>query len=137
MAGIKHVGEGAKTYYLHKAVEAGFDDTAFVDRHGRLSEATIWNLAFWNGQSVIRPRAEILTRTMMGLVQRQLARMGVPQQHEEVRLGDLKDISGAAIMNSWTPGVRVTSIGQIAISESKPFMNLLMQAYDAEPWLIV
>lgn len=43
---VKHVGEVAKTYRLRQAVEQGCDDAAFVDRRGRLSEATIWNLAF-------------------------------------------------------------------------------------------
>ena len=49
---VKHVGEVAKTYLLREAASQGHDDAAFVDRHGRLSEATIWNLAFWDGESV-------------------------------------------------------------------------------------
>ncbi len=47
LPGVKHVGEVAKTYFLREAVGQGFDDAAFVDRRGRLVEATIWNLAFW------------------------------------------------------------------------------------------
>ncbi|MDQ1818104.1 aminotransferase class IV family protein [Massilia sp. CCM 9210] len=137
LAAIKHVGEWAKTYYLHRAIEQGFDDAAFVDRHERLGEATIWNLVFWDGDSVVWPRADILTGTMMGMVQRQLTRLGVPQQHREIRLGDLAGISGAAIMNSWTPGVAVTAIGQNKILEATWLMNLLRQAYDAEPALAV
>ncbi|WP_462378803.1 aminotransferase class IV [Pseudomonas sp. Marseille-QA0892] len=43
---VKHVGEGAKTYHLHRFVEQGFDDAVFTDRKGRLSEGTIWNLVF-------------------------------------------------------------------------------------------
>lgn len=137
MAWIKHVGEGAKTYYLHRAKEQGFDDAAFVDRHGRLSEATIWNLVFWNGDSVMWPRADILPGTMMGIVQRQLARMGVPQQHTEIRLEDLAGMSGAAIMNSWTPDIAVTAVGRSALPKADTFMALLRQAYEAEPALPV
>lgn len=135
MAAIKHVGEGAKTYYLHRAIEQGFDDAAFVDRHGRLSEGTIWNLAFWDGDAVVWPHAEVLAGTMMGMVQRQLTRMGIPQQHREIRLVDLTGFSGAVIMNSWTPGVAVTAIGPSKIEEAKQFLSLLRQAYDAEPAL--
>lgn len=137
MAQIKHVGEGAKTYYLHRAVEQGFDDAAFIDRQGRLSEATIWNLVFWDGQSVIWPRAEILTGTMMGIVQRQLRRLGVPQRHEEIKVGDVAGLSGAAIMNSWTPGVTISAIGSSIFSEAKQFMDVLHEAYQAEPAMVV
>lgn len=130
---IKHVGEGAKTYYLHRAVDAGFDDAAFVDGQGRLGEATIWNLAFWDGRSVVWPRADILTGTMMGIVQRQLERLGVPQQYRDISLSDLTGFEGAAVMNSWTPGVLVTAIGQTAIPASGPFLDLLGTAHRMEP----
>lgn len=137
MPGIKHVGEGAKTYYLHQAIRQGFDDAAFMDRHGRLSEATIWNLAFWDGESVVWPRADILAGTMMGMVQRQLTRMGVPQQQRDIRPADLVGMSGAAIMNSWTPGLSLTGIGSSPIPEAQEFTRLLRQAFDAEPALPV
>ncbi|MGO4756267.1 aminotransferase class IV family protein, partial [Streptomyces sp. 2MCAF27] len=69
---VKHVGEVAKTYFLRQAVAQGFDDAAFVDRRGRLSEATIWNLAFWDGDSVVWPQAEVLGGMTMSIVRRQL-----------------------------------------------------------------
>ena len=65
------MGEVAKTYLLREAASQGHDDAAFVDRRGRLSEATIWNLAFWDGESWW-PRAAMLGGTMMGIVRRQL-----------------------------------------------------------------
>lgn len=130
---IKHVGESGKTYYLHQAIRQGFDDAAFVDRQGRLSEATIWNLVFWDGETVIWPKAALLTGTMMGIVQRQLDHFGIPQRHEEISLERLESLSGAAVMNSWTPGIAVTSIGSTTIAESDSFMKLLRRAYDTEP----
>lgn len=130
---IKHVGEGAKTYHLHRAIEQGFDDAAFTDRSGRLSEGTIWNLAFWDGSAVVWPKAEILKGTMMGIIQRQLTRAGVPQRYDGIRPESLDGFSGAAVMNSWTPGVPVTAIGSTQIRESKRFMELLHRAYQAEP----
>lgn len=130
---IKHVGEGAKTYYLRKAVAQGFDDAAFVDRHGRLSEATIWNLAFWDGRSVVWPRARMLAGTMMGMIQRQLGRLGIAQRHEDVCLADVARFEGAVVMNSWTPGVVVTAFGSCSIPEAPAFMDVLHQAFEAEP----
>lgn len=133
LAAIKHVGEVGKTYYLHQAIRQGFDDAAFVNERGCLSEATIWNLVFWDGDAVIWPRAEMLKGTMMGIVQRQLERLAVPQRHEFITLERLKELSGAAVMNSWTPGIPVTAIASHTIGEARPLIELLHKAHEAEP----
>ncbi|RJL24196.1 aminotransferase class IV family protein [Bailinhaonella thermotolerans] len=130
---VKHVGEVGKTYYLREAVARGFDDAAFVDRRGRFSEASIWNLAFWDGEAVVWPVAEMLTGTTMSIVRRQLARLGVPQREREVTPADLPGLSGAVVMNSWTPGVPVHRIGDVALPDAPAFTGLLHQAYRAEP----
>ena len=130
---VKHVGEVAKTYLLRQAVAQGFDDAAFVDRRGRLSEATIWNLAFWDGAAVVWPEAEVLRGTTMGILRRQLDRLGVPQREKEVTLADLPALGGAVVMNSWTPGVAVRRIGPVPVPEAPEFLELLHRAYDAEP----
>ncbi|WP_433474990.1 aminotransferase class IV family protein [Spirillospora sp. CA-142024] len=130
---VKHVGEVAKTYYLRRADRDGFDDAAFVDRRGRLSEGTIWNLAFWDGDAVVWPDAEMLVGTTMGIVRRQLDRSGVPQRVQEITAADLPALAGAVVMNSWTPGVAVHRIGSAPIPEAPRFLELLHQAYQAEP----
>lgn len=137
LAAIKHVGEAGKTYYLHQAVRQGFDDAAFVDSHGRLSEATIWNLVFWDGQSVIWPKASLLQGTMMSIVQKQLSRLNVPQRQEAITLERLGALSGAAVMNSWTPGISVTAIADNTFAQAAPFIEVLHQAFEAEPTLPV
>ncbi len=130
---VKHVGEVAKTYFLRQAVEQGFDDAAFVDRRGRLSEGSIWNLAFWDGATVVWPVAEMLGGTTMGIVRRQLDRLGVPQRDQEVTLADLPTLNGGVVMNSWTPGVAVHRIGSVPLPEAPSFLELLHRAYQAEP----
>ncbi|GAA3466182.1 aminotransferase class IV family protein [Nonomuraea roseola] len=130
---VKHVGEVAKTYFLRQAVAQGFDDAAFVDRQGRLSEATIWNLAFWDGAAVVWPEAEMLAGTTMGIVRRQLDRLGVPQRVQEVTPADLPALAGGVVMNSWTPGVAVHRIGSVPLPEAPSFLELLHRAYRAEP----
>lgn len=128
------MGEGDKTYFLHRAREQGFDDAAFVDRHGRLSEASIWNLVFWDGQAVVWPRAEILVGTTMGIVQRQLERMGTPQRQQQIELADLANFAGAAVMNSWTPGVPLMAIGEHSFPVAQALMGTLGEAWQAEPY---
>lgn len=130
---IKHVGEIAKTWFLRQAVEKGFDDAAFVDAKGRLSEATIWNLAFWDGRCVVWPRAEMLLGTTMAMVMRQLERMGVSQRYEDIRVDALKSLQGAVVMNSWTPAVEVRSVGAIAMPSAPDFVALLQRAFAQEP----
>lgn len=130
---IKHVGEVAKTFYLRQAVREGFDDAAFVDARGRLSEATIWNLAFWDGRNVIWPEAAMLNGITMSIICRQLERQGLPQRREPVTLAALENLSGAAVMNSWTPGIPVTTIGTVALPEATGFASILHEAYEAEP----
>ncbi len=132
---VKHVGEVAKTYLLRQAVAQGADDAAFVDRHGRLSEASIWNLAFWDGQAVVWPDAAMLTGTTMGIVQRQLEKMGVAQRVQTVTLDTLPALRGAVVMNSWTPGIAVNRIGDTAMPDAPEFLALLHAAYQAEAWV--
>ncbi|MFD8382001.1 aminotransferase class IV family protein [Streptomyces sp. NPDC059679] len=129
---VKHVGEVAKTYFLRQAVAQGFDDAAFVDRRGRLSEATIWNLAFWDGDSVVWPQAEVLGGMTMSIVRRQLDRLGVPQRVQDITLDDLPALAGGVVMNSWTPGVAVSRIDAVSLPEAPSFLELLHKAYEAE-----
>jgi branched-subunit amino acid aminotransferase/4-amino-4-deoxychorismate lyase len=130
---VKHVGEVAKTFYLRQANAEGHDDAAFVDRRGRLSEATIWNLAFWDGSAVVWPDAEMLTGITMAIVRRQLEGLGVPQRTQEVTVADLPELSGAVVMNSWTPGIAVHQVGPVAVPDAPDFVELLHRAYRNEP----
>lgn len=130
---IKQVGEAAKTYLLRGAVDDGFDDVAFLDRRGRLSEASIWNLAFWDGEAVVWPVADVLHGTTMDIVRRQLDQLGIPQRDQEITLDDLPELAGAVVMNSWTPGVAVHRIGPTSLPEAPAFLELLHRAYRAEP----
>ncbi|MGI5222768.1 aminotransferase class IV family protein [Nocardia sp. CA-290969] len=135
LPGIKHVGEVAKTFYMRQAVAAGFDDAAFVDRRGRFSEATIWNLAFREGNTVVWPEADMLIGTSMGILRSRLAELGVPQRTGPVTPGDLPRLSGAVVLNSWTPAVPIRRIGTVDIPDSEEFAQLLHRAYREEPFV--
>lgn len=133
LAAVKHTGEVAKTHALRHATATGFDDAAFVDRQGRLSEASIWNLAFWDGTAVVWPVADVLGGVTMGIVRRQLTTRGVPQRDAEVTPADLAGLTGAVVMNSWTPGVAVHRIGDVPVPAAPDFLAALHDAYVAEP----
>lgn len=133
LPGIKLVGEGAKTFFLRQAASTGLDDAAFVDRSGRISEATIWNLAFWDGETVVWPNADALPGVTMQIVRRQLAMLKVPQRVDDVALDRLSQFSGAAVLNSWSPGISVSAFGQTDMASSGRLISVLHAAYDAEP----
>lgn len=132
---IKHVGEVAKTHYLRTARTKGFDDAAFVDQRGRLSEATIWNLAFFDGRSVIWPEAQILPGVTMQILRRQLQARGVPQSSRAVTVSTLAQEGLAAVaMNSWTSGVPIDRLGGVCLTgDGEAFAHLLREAYASEP----
>ncbi|MER7514862.1 aminotransferase class IV family protein [Streptomyces sp. NPDC126499] len=132
---VKHVGEIAKTLLLRRAVADGFDDAAFLDGEGRLSEATIWNLVFWDGTSVLWPQAAMLTGTTMSAVRRRLTALGVPQRTTPITPSDLPALAGAAVMNSWTPGIPVHRLGPVTLPPAPDFLRLLHDAYETEAWV--
>ncbi|MDO5630936.1 MAG: aminotransferase class IV family protein [Paracoccus sp. (in: a-proteobacteria)] len=133
LAEFKQVGEPMKTYAMRQAARRGYDDALFIDEQGRLAEATIWNLAFWDGESIIWPKADILHGVTMQIVDRQLAKIGIRSRIEEIRLADIDSFSGAALMNSWTPCVPIRKIGAINVAVSEQFHLALRTAYEAEP----
>ena len=130
---VKHVGEVAKTYLLRQAIAGGADDAAFADRGGRIGEGTIWNLAFWDGTAVVWPEAAVLRGVTMGILQRQLDRIGVNQHVREIKEAGLPALAGGVVMNSWTPGVAVHRIGPVPLPEAPSFLDLLRRAYRGEP----
>jgi branched-subunit amino acid aminotransferase/4-amino-4-deoxychorismate lyase len=130
---LKHVGEVSKTFYLRRAIARGFDDAAFEDRSSRLSEATIWNLAFWDGESVIWPEADVLPGVTMQTLARQLDEWAIPQQTREVRQHDLTERMSAAVMNSWTPAIPLARLGKHQLANDPAFTRLLHEAYATEP----
>jgi len=130
---IKHTGEAAKTFYLRHATQTGFDDFVLQDSDGRLSEGSIWNLAFWDGDAVIWPEAKMLVGTTQNIVRRQLETRGVPQRTDPVTVTDLYNMKGAVIMNSWTPALAVNRIGDAHLPEAPGFYDLLHDAFDSEP----
>ncbi|TRA94445.1 MULTISPECIES: aminotransferase class IV family protein [Rhizobium/Agrobacterium group] len=134
---IKHVGEASKTQYLRRAVENGFDDAVFVDSHGHVSEATIWNVVFWDGEAVIWPKAALLPGVTMGIIRRQLAILGITQREEQITLARLADMKGAALMNSWTPGVAVSGFDAVSVPSSATLIEILKEAYAREPLVAI
>ncbi|WP_372395103.1 aminotransferase class IV [Azospirillum sp. HJ39] len=86
-----------------------------MDPHGRISEATIWNLAFWDGEAVVWPQAALLPGVTMQIIRRRLGALGIAQREEPIAPARAIDMKGAAVMNSWTPGVPVSALDSMSV----------------------
>ncbi|WP_201304957.1 aminotransferase class IV [Streptomyces sp. GS7] len=53
---VKHAGTFGLTHRQRQAVMAGYDDVLFTDRYGRISEASVWNIGFYDGDRIILAR---------------------------------------------------------------------------------
>ncbi|MCQ4119712.1 aminotransferase class IV [Rhodococcus tibetensis] len=137
LAHLKHVGEVGKTFFLRHAAARGFDDAAFVDPSRSLGEATIWNLAFWDGESVIWPRAGLLPGITMQVLARRLAARGVAHRTVDVHAEDLGVYSAAVVMNSWTPGIPVDRIGDHQFTDDEQLVRVLHAPYADESLVTV
>ncbi|MFC5931127.1 hypothetical protein D6T64_13590 [Cryobacterium melibiosiphilum] len=81
---------------------------------------------------MIWPEADILQGVTMQILQRQLSILGAAQTTRPIRhersLGKLAGV----VMNSWTPGIAVTRIGERQLASDDDFTRLLHAAYEQE-----
>jgi branched-subunit amino acid aminotransferase/4-amino-4-deoxychorismate lyase len=133
VAHIKHVGTFGQLHYGLTAERDGFDDALLTGPDGVVSEATIANIGFFDGTSVVWPDAPMLHGITMRLLEPALAARGVPSRRRTVRLADLRSFAAAFVCNS--RGVApVGRVDDMALPVDPAFVDLLTQAYESVPW---
>ena len=104
LAHIKHGGGFGQSYFGGLAHGNGFDEALFVGPDGAISEGSITNIGFIDGDSIVWPDAPALRGVMMQVLQRELTRAQVPWRYDAVRLSDLESpagpFAGAFVTNS-------------------------------------
>jgi 4-amino-4-deoxychorismate lyase len=128
---VKHVGTFGLLYQYRLAQQAGYDDAVFVDAEGRISESTVSNIGFFDGEKVVWPSAPALPGVQMRLLRNGL---GVPVEDREIRLRDLAGFRSAFLTNVINGAVPVASIDDVAFAPDPELMALLKAAYEANPW---
>ncbi|MFC4869068.1 aminotransferase class IV family protein [Streptomonospora arabica] len=98
---VKHIGLFGQLRHRRTAQLSGFDDAVFVDTAGFVSEGATWNIAFFDGENVMWPDADVLPGVTMRLLQ---------QVHEQtinapVNLSNLGGMEAAFATNT-SVGVR-------------------------------
>lgn len=111
---LKHVATMGLLLARRRAREAGFDDALFVDRRGRVSEGSLWNIGFQAGETIVWPQAPMLAGVTQTLLGQGLAAAGFDSRTEPVTPADLDRFDAAFICNSATPACAVTAIGDRA-----------------------
>ena len=89
---------------------AGYDDALFNDAEGRISEGSLWNIGFIEGDTVVWPDAPVLDGVAQALIREALDRAGSPQRTEVVRLSDLPRFDAAFLCNSATPAAEISAV---------------------------
>ena len=137
---VKHAGTFGLVLAGRRAVLAGYDDTLFTDRDGRIAEAAIANIGFFDGGRVIWPEAAVLPGITMQLLERGLAGAGIPFERREIRLRDLGRWTsdspglGAFLSNSITPVAPVAGIDEQALTVDPEVTGLLLECFRSNPW---
>jgi 4-amino-4-deoxychorismate lyase len=133
MAEHKHVVTMGLIHQRRLARAEGYDDVLFVDRQGRVAEGSIWNIALWDGQTVIFPSAAVLPGITMGLIGQGLQRIGVPVVTRPVLFEDLGSMSGAVAMYSLCFRQPIGSVNGAAFAGDDEFDAVLQRAWAALP----
>jgi branched-subunit amino acid aminotransferase/4-amino-4-deoxychorismate lyase len=126
---VKHIATMGLIRHWRQARADGFDDTLFVNPHGRISEGTAWNLALWDGEHVVWPEAPQLAGITM-----QLLRPKLPSVSRAVYLADLAGFRGAAATYSSWPGQPVASIDDMTFGGTAELSELIQAAWETVEW---
>jgi branched-chain amino acid aminotransferase len=130
---LKHTGTFDLVYYGHLAERDGHDDALFHTAVGEISEASIWNICFARGTTIVFPSAPVLP----GIRQLTLQRGLDTYTTTPVQLTDLGTYDAAYLTNSIDPALPVaaitTGIGTTTYDAHSPSADVIAKAYASVP----
>lgn len=130
---LKHAATFGLSLARRRAVQAGFDDALFVDVEGRISEGSIWNIGFVQGETVIWPEAPMLMGIGMGGLQRGLVEAGRASVTRPVFISELAGFDAAFICNSATPVCAVSEIDGRPLALAPDMIVRLSEIWRSQP----
>jgi branched-subunit amino acid aminotransferase/4-amino-4-deoxychorismate lyase len=124
---VKHVGTFELFHHRRLAQREAFDDALFVDATGAVSEGSIWNVGFFDGNGIVWPDAPQLQGVSMRLLQNGLRERGIATTTRRIDLADAGAFRSAFFTNSGCP---VRAIARIDAMDFKVDADLsgLVQA---------
>ena len=130
-AHLKHTATFPLIHARRVAREAGFDDALFADADGLISEGSLWNIGFLEGDCVVWPEAPMLEGVAEALISRGLAAVGLTERHAPVHLIDLDAFDAAFLCNSATPACPITAIGDHVFGAAPDRIERLVSAWSS------
>ena len=132
-AHIKHVGSFAQIRYGEQAEREGYDDALLVGADGRLSETTIANIGFFDGDHVVWPDGPSLHGITWQLLDDALDRASKPARSRMITVASAARLDGAFTANS--VGISpVARIGQHDLPTAPHRVAALERMYADVPW---
>jgi branched-subunit amino acid aminotransferase/4-amino-4-deoxychorismate lyase len=127
---VKHLATLGLVYHRRRVRRDGFDDVLFLDRDGFVSEGSIWNLCFSDGDAVVWPATPALRGITMQLVQAGLRREGVASVTRPVHRDELAGFRSAVLMNSIVPGQSIVGVDEVDLPEDPELLALVRRCYE-------
>lgn len=131
---IKHVGTFGLFHQRRLAQSRGYDDALFVTADGAVSEGSIWNVGFFDGERVIWPEAPMLEGVSMQLLQAGLRETGVDSVVRRVDLAEIADFRAAFFTNSGCAVQPIAAIDGKVFAAAPELMRALDAAARIAPW---
>jgi len=133
VAQIKHVGTFGQIYHGEAAERAGYDDALITGPGDVISETTISNIGFFDGDAVVWPSVPSLEGITMQLVSTALAERGIPSRRNTIRVADLPSFRSVFLTNSL--GVApVRQVDEQILFIDPGFTRDVVDAYESVPW---
>jgi 4-amino-4-deoxychorismate lyase len=134
MPQIKHVGTFGLFHHRRLAQLDGFDDALFVDASDAVSEASVWNIGFFDGDAIVWPDAPALAGISMQLIGRGLVGKGIRSSSRRIARRDLSSYRSAFLTHSSCAVRPVSSIDGVDFVVDAELIGLLDECYAANPW---
>ncbi|MEU6642908.1 aminotransferase class IV [Saccharomonospora sp. NPDC046836] len=134
---VKHVGTFDLFHHTREAQRAGYDDALFVNAAGFVSEVSVWNIGFFDGERVLWPDAPKLAGTTQLLLEHGLAALGVPTRTLPVSPAAARAERSAFLCNSADPARPVAAIDDTPLTIDHALTDLLTRAFATNAWVAI
>lgn len=131
-AHLKHLATFGLIWARRAARAAGFDDALFLEREGRVSEGTLWNIGFVQGDRIVWPQAPMLAGVTQALITRGLREVGLTRETRPIRLDEIGAFDGAFLCNSATPVCPITAIDDATFANDPVLLAKVAAAWSAQ-----
>jgi branched-subunit amino acid aminotransferase/4-amino-4-deoxychorismate lyase len=132
-AHIKRASGFAQSYYGTLAHGNGFDEALFTGPGDLISEGSVTNIGFIDGDAIVWPDAPALRGIMMQVLQRELASAHVPWRYEPVHRSDLGSFDGAFVTSARGLAT-VARIDDLSLPAGSELMGSVTRLLAAAPY---